>query len=339
MAGDAGTDTMRAAVFKAPGEVVYERVPQPTLSPDRPEVLVRTELATICGSDVHAIHHGVGMTPAAVSPGYPGHEGVGEVVDSTTERFRPGERVLTLPVPDLAAGFADYQVLGPEQLLRIDDGEIPASTIVLAQQLGTVIHGIERFWPPGGADVAAVVGAGSAGLLFIGELLRRGTREIVVSDLDETRLDWARRLGATQTVHAPHESIAEAVRARSGGRGADIVIEAAGYDDARDAAVDCLAVGGTLGMFGLAERVGLSPFPVNTLFRRKATVRAIYGAQSEPGLPSFRAAIARLTEEDALPDVGKMLTHTYPIERIADALAHASQPSGACKIAVSFSDA
>src|SRR5258708_3463680 len=81
-----------------------------------------------------------------------------------------------------------------------------AEALLMAQQLGTVIFALARFWsgPPG--ETATVIGAGSAGLHFAQLLRRAGFAHVVVADLHAHRLEAARAIGADVTVLAPRES-------------------------------------------------------------------------------------------------------------------------------------
>ncbi|QBI19853.1 zinc-binding alcohol dehydrogenase [Egibacter rhizosphaerae] len=323
---------MRAACLEEDGRITCRLVPAPR--PRSGELLVRTELAAVCGSDLHAVQGGIGAASPPYHPGYPGHEGVGTVVAGEASGLAPGRSVLTVPEAPTASGFAEYQALPAGSVVPLPVG-IPPARLVLAQHLGTVLAALDRFWSPDGVDHAAVVGAGSAGLLFVQELRRRDVRTIVVSDPDPARRERARALGAEAAIGADAGALGESVLSVTDGRGADLVVEAAGHDAARAEAVAALADHGTLGLFGLPERTGSAPFPFETLFRRRASAHATYGAQSEPGLRSFRAAVDLI--ERGTVNVDGWLTHTYPIERIGDAIEHAaSRRDDALKIGITF---
>lgn len=193
---------------------------------ERGQVLVRTRLAAICGSDLHKVFGETGPEQFPCPPGYPGHEGVGEVIESRTDAHRPGDLVLTTPTGPWSAAFADYQAVAAEFVVPLPDGlELEAS--LMAQQLGTVIFALKRFWsgPPG--ETATVIGAGTAGLHFAQLLKLAGFARVIVADLCPHRLAAARRLGADATVLAPGESVVEATMDLTAGRVAELVVEAA----------------------------------------------------------------------------------------------------------------
>jgi L-iditol 2-dehydrogenase len=174
--------------------------------------------------------------------------------------------------------------------------------------------------------VAAVIGAGSAGLFFVQQLRRRRFEQLIVSDLEPARLEIARELGADVIVHAPRESVVEACLDLSGGEGADLVIEAAGYDVCRSQAIDSVRENGRLGFFGFPERRGDAPFPMDRAFRKAPTIEFNVGTQREPGLRSFREAVAAIAEGRV--EVGYLLAPTLRIEQAPEALALARERRG-----------
>lgn len=312
---------MRASRLVATGDLRCEDAPIPTIGDVPGHVLVRTELAAICGSDVHIVHHGLSAHDLPAPPGYPGHESVGEVVASADPAVLEGQRVLVVPPPTDARCFAEYQRLPASQVVVVPDA-LTTEHALMAQQLGTVLFALERFWPPGGARTVTIVGAGSAGLLFVQEVQRRGAATIVVSDHMPDRRERAVTFGADVVVDPGERSVEEATMQASDGRGADLVIEAAGYDDARIDAVASVAMCGTIGFFGLPERPGIAPFPFEQLFRRRATVHLEHAAQEQPGLRAFCLALEQIERGES--DVAGFVTHRFPIERIAEALATAT---------------
>lgn len=331
--GEVGAQ-MRAARLKDRGQLICETAPTPHLGEEPGHVLVRTLLASICGSDLHVVHHDLSHHDMPGPAGYPGHEGIGEVVASTDPAFRGGERVLTFPPSPEARGFADYQLLPAQQVLPVP-AALSTEQALLAQQLGTVLFAIKRFWPRDGARSVTILGAGSAGLLWLQEVRRRGVDVVVLSEPQAARRAMAVNLGADVVVDPATRTAAEATWDATDGRGADLVIDAAGYDDARVDAAGAVADGGTLGCFGLPEGPGLAPFPFELLFRRRVTIHAEYGAQEELGRTSFRAALDQI--DRGVTDVSGMLTHRFAIERLEEAFAVATdRRDGAIKVGIEF---
>jgi L-iditol 2-dehydrogenase len=288
-------DHMLAGRLVAPGRVEVIQAPVPAVGEGG--ALVRMRRAAICGSDLHAVYDGMAQVPLPAVPGYPGHEGVGEIVEARAAGFAPGDRVLTVPTGggDQALGFAEYQSLATSQLVRLPDGP-GLEHLVMAQQLGTVIYAMKRFWPAGDAAglTAVVIGAGPAGLFFVQLLRQRGFGQILVSDIEPSRLEIARTLGADHALCPPSESIVDATMAQTRGASAALVIETAGYDATRAEAVDCAGYQATLGLYGYPEHFGMAPFPFYRVFRKALRIEVSVGAQSEPGLASFVEAVDKV---------------------------------------------
>src|SRR5688572_1704727 len=80
------------------------------------DVLVRSRYASICGSDLHIVYDGVETAPDQWVPGYPGHEGVGEVLESRSGSLQPGDLALCVPHVPEARCFAELQ--------RVRDGSV-----------------------------------------------------------------------------------------------------------------------------------------------------------------------------------------------------------------------
>ncbi len=245
--------------------------------------------ASICGSDTHVVLDGFHRAERLGEPGYPGHEGVGVVEVSRSDRFAAGDRVLTVPPGWLGACWAELQVVPEAYLVRVPDG-LPLERGLMAQQLGTTIFAMKKFGRPDG-DVAVVIGAGSAGLYFAQHLRQLGHPHVVVAEPDAGRRALAGGLGATRVVDPAVESLVEVVGELTGGSGAALVIEAAGYDALRADAIEMVRHGGTVGFFGYPELHGDAPYPSFLAFRRNVSIEWVNGAQLEPGLASFVEAM------------------------------------------------
>lgn len=326
-------DTMRAARLVGPGEITCEQ--HPVRPPEEGEVLVRTHMASICGSDLHMIYQGVLLPPYPQQPGYPGHEGVGEVAESRSEHFRPGDRVLTAPSPFVSQGFADWQTLDARYAVPLPETSVPAEELLMAQQLGTVIWALRRFPQDVVGRTVMVMGQGSAGLFFSYLLKRAGAARVIVSDLNETRLALAPRFGADVAVQAGADNVTEAVRDHTGGEGADFVVEAVGTRQALLQSVDLARPGAGLLLFGLPDTAEPVPWNFHDFFRKKLVAWSAYGAQEEAGQHSFRLAL-ELIASGAI-DVKPLLSHTLPIERVDEAVGLAAdRQRDAVKVSITF---
>lgn len=325
-------DRMRAAQLVQPGRVIVDKFPVP--APTTGQVLLRSLGASICGSDLHNVFSDLGPTEYPCRPGYPGHEAVGEVVESLSPRFTVGDLVLAVPDDTCSAAFADYQVM-PDTLLVPLPAGFDLNRLLMAQQLGTVVYALKRFWPGLPARTATVIGTGSAGLYFVQLLKASGFDRLIASDLSPERLALASRMGADVTVLAPGEDVVDTTLQLTGGAGADLVVEAAGHDATRAQAMQAVRVEGRIGLFGLPARRGMSEYPFEVLFRRKPTIEISGGTQHEVNLASFRAAVEMVA--DGQVSVEPLITHRLGLEHVADALEMArTRSDGAIKIVLHF---
>lgn len=313
---------MRAAVLTEPGRVEVKEVPVPELS-DEVDVLIKTEVSSICGSDLHQIHHE--WQPSEIRPpGFPCHETVGIVVESRSPRFSPGDRVLGVPPLLYASGFAEYQALPSRFLIEVEDDRLSSSDVALAQQLGTTIYAFKRFWPEGRTGTtAAIIGAGSAGLGFTTVCRMAGFERIIVSDLHAHRTEAALALGATDVVTG-ESGIVETVMELTGDVGADLVVEAAGRNLTRLQAFRAVKVEGDIGWFGMNEGDDFL-IPFKEMFRRKPTISMRWDAQTEPGHTSFRQALDWIAS--GVVDTSAYRMREFPIEDTPAALRSAADPS------------
>ncbi|BBF99064.1 L-iditol 2-dehydrogenase [Pseudonocardia autotrophica] len=320
---------MTAATLAAPGELVVGSFPRPVPGPG--ELLVEMRYSSVCGSDVHSVFDGFHRPDMLGRPGYPGHEGTGIVVGPDDALLPPGTAVLTVPPGPVGQCFAEFQAV-PERYLVPLAPDADLRRAVTAQQIGTTLFAMRRVGRPEG-DVAVVIGAGSAGGYFVQHLRRLGYPTVVVTDRDADRLATAARLGATHTVQVPGQRAEELVADLTGGRGADVVVEAAGYDDCRAAAIDMVRWAGTVCFFGYPERNEPSAFPAHLAFQRNVTIVWPSGAQHEPGLRSFHEAL-ELVDSGRI-EVDQCLERELPLTETPAALDLARRAGdGAAKIGI-----
>ena len=115
----------------------------------------------------------------------------------------------------------------------------------------------------------------------------------------------------------------------------DLVIEAAGYDATRAAAVEAVRARGSVGFFGYPQLRGLAPFPVERSFRKELSMEWSNNTQAEPGLASFRTAV-ELIQAGAI-EVDHCLEVMYALEDAPAAVAVArAHGNGAAKIGITF---
>jgi len=297
------------------------------------DLLVRTRYASICGSDLHVVNHGVETDPSLWAPGYPGHEGVGEVVESRAAGFDAGDQVLLAPPVPQSRCFAEWQRVRASAAVRLEGDLPPLDQVMMAQQLGTVVYAARQHpWDVAGRTVV-VIGQGSAGMFWTWTLKRAGAARVIVADRSPSRLAAAVGFGADVAVDAP--DLGAAVMDFTAGEGADFVVEAVGRKETLLQSISLCRVGGQLYWFGLPDTNDPVPIDFRLFFRRKLTAFSMYGAQAEPGLVSFRVALEHIRRGEI--DVRPLLSHVVPVEEIDRAFQLAdAYPDGVLKVSVAF---
>ncbi|MCP3912373.1 MAG: zinc-binding dehydrogenase [Actinomycetia bacterium] len=328
-------ETMRAARMLGVNEIVCEEAAVPDIGAD--EILVHTSMASICGSDLHVVCHGAGIGHELPCPhGYPGHEGIGEVVASNHDRVAVGTRVLCFPVPGADVGFAEYQRMNGSFVLPLPESDRPEPHLLMAQQLGTVIFAARQRPRDVTGETVVVLGQGSAGLFWAYVMKRSGAARVIVADKSDTRLAVSESFGADITINAGESDTVEAVKDLTDGVGADYVIEAVGRRETLFQSIEVARVGGQMMWFGLPDSDDSVPISFSKFFRKKLMASSTYGAQVEGDAVSFQTALDWINAGEV--DVSPLLSHVYPIEEISHAFDVANEPAeeGALKVSVTF---
>lgn len=260
---------MKAAVCKKPFEISIEEVPTPVPGPD--ELLVQVKASAICGSDIKAYE---GKHPLIRLPLILGHEFSGVVVDKgdSVEGFHIGDRVVVEPSSvcgvcffcqrkeyalcmnlkqlghQLPGSFAEYTLSKAKFTYRLPK-TIDFEKAALTQPLAISIHAADRAGIQNGQNVI-ILGMGPIGLLLLQVIKKMGAR-LLASDLVDFKLDRATSLGADQVCHGSDPALQETIMAWTQGRGADIVIEAAGTSATIRQSFSFVRRGGTLLLLGI----------------------------------------------------------------------------------------
>jgi alcohol dehydrogenase len=267
---------MKALVYHGPGKIALEERPKPKLQAIG-DAIVKITKTTICGTDLHILKGHV----ATVVPGrILGHEGTGviEAVGSAVTAFRPNDRVLIscisacLKCEYCRRGMYSHcttggWILGNEidgtqaeyvriphadtSLYRIPDGADEEGLVMLSDILPTGFEcGVVNGKVAPGSTVA-IVGAGPVGLAALLTAQFFAPAALIMVDLDDNRLEVARRFGATHTVNSGDGNAVHNVKALSGGRGVDTAIEAVGIPATFQLCQDLVAPGGVIANVGV----------------------------------------------------------------------------------------
>ena len=310
-------------------------VDQPDPTPGPGEVLIRVNAVGVCGSDMHYYKEGSIGPDAAIRDGFiMGHEFAG-VIEAVGEGisyrdFRAGDRVAA--DPSVACGHCEFCEMGHPNLclnLRFAgqppdiDGALrqlmpwPAAVCfklpdaltdadgAMLEPLGVALFAVDLGKVKVG-DTVILVGCGPIGLLTLQCARLAGAGRIIALDKLAYRLKAARDLGADDTLLVTGEGHVETVLDWTGGRGADVVFEAAGDNDAMRDAVELARRGGKVIYIGIPPNDYIT-FGSNSARRKGLTIKLVRRMKH-----TYPRAI-RLVESGKI-DVRSLVTHTYTLE-------------------------
>ena len=332
---------MKAAQVFDVGDIRFvDDVPMP--EPSVEDALVKTSMASICGSDLHMAGMGWQIAEFPAVPGHPGHEAVGVVVepprrypdDCWGDVVVAGDLVLAVPHIWDSLCFAEYMKVHANHLLKLT-GSVPVEHLLMTQQLGTVLFASRRLPISLAGLTCAVLGQGSAGLFWDFVLKRRGAARVIAIEPVAHRRALGCVYGADESIGDTGEDATAAVMDLTDGVGADIVIEAVGSTPTLSQAFHIVCDEGMCVLFGLPESNDPVPFDYTEMFKKRANAYSILGAQIEPGLKTFREALRLISEGEI--DMGPIVTHVYDVERIEEAFELAKRrDDGVVKVGVTF---
>ncbi len=263
---------MKAVVFEGRERLRIAERPVPRCGPD--DVLLRVAACGICGGDARSYFTGDRFSHDRV----PGHEAAGVVAEAgANAAWRPGHRLalaaevhchacpycrrewfqlcenLQILGKHMDGGMTDYMLLTPEILARGVVNRIPDGLSLLDAALSEPLCSVlashdELAVQPG--EAVAVLGCGPMGILHLEMLAARGACVAMV-DISKPRLERARAdFGADCVIDASAEDVPAAVRAWTGGLGADVVITATPSPEAVAQSVSLVRKRGRIGVFG-----------------------------------------------------------------------------------------
>lgn len=333
------SSAVRAVRYHAPEDLRLDEVPVP--EPGAGELLLRVRNCATCGSDVRVYLHGRrGLEP----PRTIGHEIAGEIatVGAGVDGWRPGDPaqvIAAIPCGNCAecaagranicerlttlghhhdGGYADY-VLIPAAALRVGgvnrlpDG-MPFAAAAMAEPLACVINGQELVGV-GDGDEVVVVGAGPIGCLHARLARDRGASRVILVENSAERLELAADRVRPDEAVAGGPGAVDAVRGLTGGRGAAVVIVAAGSPAAQEQAIRMAAKRGRVSLFGgLLEQDAHVRLDANAVHYRE--LRVAGAANSTPA--QNRQALEMIAGGRVA--VADLITETLPLEGVWEAL-------------------
>src|ERR1700723_116016 len=332
---DAAAVIMKAFVYRGPGKKALEDHPKPDIAAPT-DAIIKITKTTICGTDLHILK---GDVPTCQPGRILGHEGVGIVdkVGPAVTAFKPGDHVLVSCIS--ACGKCEYcrklmyshcttggWILGNRidgtqaefvrtpyadtSLYPIPTGADEEALVMLSDILPTgfecgVLNGKVQ---PG--TTVAIVGSGPVGLAALLTAQFFSPAEIIMIDLDDNRLEVARRFGATTSINSGDGKAGETIMKMTGKRGVDTAIEAVGIPATFELCEKIVAPGGTIANIGVhGTKVALH---LESLWDRNITITTrLVDTVSTPMLLNVL--------QSHRIDPKLLITHRFKLSHILDA--------------------
>jgi len=324
---------MRALVKakREPG-LWLEDVPVPRIGHN--DVLVKVSKTGICGTDVHIYNWDAWSQRTINVPMHIGHEFVGVVaeVGSEVTGFKPGDRVsgeghitcgncrncragkrhLCRATQGLGVNrpgcFAEYVALPAFNLFRVPE-EISDEVASFLDPLGNAVHTTLSF-DLVGEDVL-ITGAGPIGVMAAAVAAHVGARNVVVTDVNEYRLELAKRLGATRVVNVATESLEDVMGSLGMTEGFDVGLEMSGNGSAFKSMLKSMIHGGRVALLGIPTSELAIDW--NQVIFKGLVLKGIYGREMFETWYKMAAML-----RSGL-DIGAVVTHRYPVTEFKEA--------------------
>ncbi|MFJ7928555.1 zinc-binding alcohol dehydrogenase family protein [Peribacillus sp. NPDC096448] len=320
---------MKAVQVRKAHELITQEVEKPRIS-NSTDVLVKVKRVGICGSDMHIYH---GTNPLATLPRVVGHEVAGEVVEigQGVEGIKVGDHVVIEPISYCGkcyacrkgrqnvceklsvfgvhedGGMREWFVL-PEKQLHVVDSSLDWEEIVLAEPYTIGAQAVWRGEVEEGETVL-IQGAGPIGICILKMAKLQGA-SVMITDLSDERLEFAKESGADITVHAGKEDVQKRVEEWTNGEGANVVIDAVCLPMTFELSFDVVSTAGRIVVLGFDERPSsISQLPIT---KKEVSVK---GSRLQTNqFPK----VVELLNEGKLRHEG-LVTHTFSLDDIQEA--------------------
>ena len=337
---------MKAILYKGVNRLEVGELPKPEPGPD--EVLLKVHDCGICGSDLHAVQHGFGLTPNCVM----GHEFCGEVAElgPKVSGFAAGERVTALPfyscdtchncrrgqpfhcvklrpvgLGSQPGAYAEYVVCHSKTLLKLPD-HLTSRQGALVEPLAVGLHGIYRSrLGPGSSCI--VMGAGPIGLATLLWCKAKGAETVVVSELAARRYELAQKLGASAVVNPREYNPAAKLKELTAAE-PDVVFECIGVKSTLHEAIGFSAICGQVVVLGVC----MEPDQIMPLYctYKEVTIDFALGYTRA----EFEETIAALA--GAKLDPVPMVTDIIGLDDVPAAFEALRKPTSQAKVMIEF---
>jgi threonine 3-dehydrogenase len=311
-------------------------VPKPSFGPA--DVLIKVHHAGVCGTDLHIAQWDEWAQGRIKPPVVLGHEFAGEVVavGKDVDEFAPGQLVTaeghiicghcrqcrtgnghicqrtSIIGVDRDGAFTEYIAMPATNVMTLDG--IPTTIGAIMDPIGNAFHTVLTGTEVPGSKVL-IVGCGPIGCFAVGIARAAGAVKVIATDVNATRLELARGMGAHVLLNPQTDDVVARVREETGGEGADIVCEMSGHPVALAQAFKAVRLGGRVNLLGLPKGEVALNLSTDLIFKG-VTAYGVIGRRMYETWHQMRTFLGsgRL---DPMP----VVTHRFPLERIDDALA------------------
>ncbi|WRU95672.1 zinc-binding alcohol dehydrogenase family protein [Priestia filamentosa] len=264
------------------------------------DVLVKVKRVGICGTDMHIYH---GTNPLATLPRVVGHEVAGEVVDVGREvdKLKKGDHVVIEPISYCGNCYACRK--GKSFSFRVDiKGIVLAEPYTIGAQ-ATWRGNVEK------GDSVLIQGAGPIGICIL-KLAKMKGATVMMTDLNEERLQFAKESGADAVVHVGREDVRTRVKEWTNREGVNIVIDAVCLPSTFELSVDVVSQAGNIVVLGFDERP--ASIPQLPITKKEVTITG-----SRLQTHQF-STIVQYLNKGKLSHNG-LITHKFPLSRVQEA--------------------
>lgn len=315
---------MKACVLHAIGDLRYEEVSDPVMKSG--EVLLRIRAAGICGSDIQRVFD----KGTYHFPTIPGHEFAGEVVDAFdgADKALIGKRAAVFPmlpcmhcpscqIGEYAqcknynyygsrcdGGFAEYLAVKAENLVMVPE-EVSLEEAAMCEPTAVAIHALSQVGVRFG-DTVTIYGAGTIGVLLALIASNWGAERVILADIDDRKLEFARSLGFEHAYNSATSDILAIISELTDGKGSDVVVEGTGVSAALENCMKSAATFGRVVLMGNPIKdMTLSQKGYWEILRKQLTLRGTWNSSYNEQNNDWKKAIA------AMPKLGlpRLITH------------------------------
>jgi threonine 3-dehydrogenase len=308
-----------------------EDVPMPKVGPN--DVLIRVKKSAICGTDIHIFNWDEWSQKTIPVPMHVGHEFMGTIAElgSAVTEFKVGERVSgeghitcgmcrncragkrhlcrnTVGVGVNRPGsFAEYVAIPAFNVFRLPN-DIDDEVAAFFDPLGNAVHTALSF-DLVGEDVL-ITGAGPIGVMAAAVARHVGARHVVVTDVNDYRLELAKKLGATRVVNVSSQSLDDTMKSLGMTEGFDVGLEMSGNARAFEQMFKAMNHGGRVAILGIPPTA--IPIDFNQVIFKGLVLKGIYGREMFETWYKMTAML-----QSGL-NVKPALTHRFPIDRFQE---------------------